>query len=243
MRASAGGVEDLARLAGGRPQAGPPEHPGAYNANDRHISDKLRSAVDGGHVVRVVALAGGRREVVQAGDVAGGGVLRQSGDKLGAGDGRESSPWASSQAKATCAGVASISAGRPGPRRRCAGCGTGAYTMHSILRRSLQRVRPDEIRKAHEVLARHYGEREEFTAELEAAYHPSHLDSSEGVAAWVALMDRSLATGRFDRCRALATLLSDLRIDSDEDKGRCLYRVARAHLGLGNWADQCLAGC
>ncbi|WP_406674726.1 hypothetical protein WBK31_10570 [Nonomuraea sp. N2-4H] len=56
-------------------------------------------------------------------------------------------------------------------------------------------------------------------------------------------MDRSLATGRFDRCRALATLLSDLRIDSDEDKGRCLYRVARAHLGLGNWADQCLAGC
>ncbi|MEV5330393.1 ADP-ribosylglycohydrolase family protein [Nonomuraea sp. NPDC052634] len=123
------------------------------------------------------------------------------------------------------------------PIRGGTASGTGAYTMHSILRRSLQRVRPDEIRKAHEVLARHYGEREEFTAELEAAYHLSHLDSSEGVAAWVALMDRSLATGRFDRCRALATLLSDLHIDSDEDKGRCLYRVARAHLGLGNWAQ------
>ncbi|MEV5898312.1 tetratricopeptide repeat protein [Nonomuraea fuscirosea] len=50
-------------------------------------------------------------------------------------------------------------------------------------------------------------------------------------------MDRSLATGRFDRCRALANFLSDLRIDRDEDKGRCLYRVARAHLGLGNWAQ------
>ncbi|MFI7125885.1 ADP-ribosylglycohydrolase family protein [Nonomuraea sp. NPDC050153] len=123
------------------------------------------------------------------------------------------------------------------PIRGGTASGTGAYTMHSILRRSLQRVRPDEVRKAHEVLARHYGERQEFTAELEAAYHLSHLDSGEGVAAWVALMDRSLATGRFDRCRALANLLSDLRIDRDEDKGRCLYRVARAHLGLGNWAQ------
>lgn len=51
--------------------------------------------VDGGHVVRVVALAGGRGKVVQAGEVAGseldlvgGGVLLQSGDSLGAGDGR-----------------------------------------------------------------------------------------------------------------------------------------------------------
>ncbi|MEV4566782.1 ADP-ribosylglycohydrolase family protein [Nonomuraea sp. NPDC049419] len=113
--------------------------------------------------------------------------------------------------------------------------GSGAYTMHNILRRSLQNVRPAELRRAHEVLARYYGEREEFTTEMEAAYHLSHLSSPQGVTAWVALMDRSLATGRFDRCRALAGLLSELRIDRDEDRGRCLYRVARAYLGLGHW--------
>ncbi|MEU8361106.1 ADP-ribosylglycohydrolase family protein [Nonomuraea sp. NPDC048882] len=111
--------------------------------------------------------------------------------------------------------------------------GTSAYAMHPILRRSLQHLRPDEVRKAHEALARHYGERQEFTADLEAAYHLSHLDPDQGATAWIALMDRSLATGRFDRCRTLTNLLTDLRIDGDQ--GPCLYRVARAHLALGNW--------
>jgi ADP-ribosylglycohydrolase/tetratricopeptide (TPR) repeat protein len=121
------------------------------------------------------------------------------------------------------------------PLRGDTASGSDAYTMHNILRRSLQNVRPAELRHAHEVLARYYGEREEFTAEMEAVYHLSHLDPAQGVAAWVALMDRSLATGRFDRCRALAGLLGELRIDRDEDRGRCLYRVARAYLGLGHW--------
>jgi ADP-ribosylglycohydrolase/tetratricopeptide (TPR) repeat protein len=113
--------------------------------------------------------------------------------------------------------------------------GTGAYTMHNILRRSLQNVRPAEVHKAHQALATHYGEGQEFTAELEATYHLNRLDSSRGVAAWVALMDRSLATGRFDRCRALVGMLSELQIERNEDHGRCLYRVARAYLGLGRW--------
>ncbi|MFC5834366.1 ADP-ribosylglycohydrolase family protein [Nonomuraea insulae] len=121
------------------------------------------------------------------------------------------------------------------PLRGGTSSGTGAYTMHNILRRSLRNVRPSEVRKAHKALTEHYGERQEFTAELEAAYHLSQLDPSQGVTAWVTLMDRSLATGRFDRCRALAGLLSELRIERDEDRGRCLYRVARAYLGLGRW--------
>jgi tetratricopeptide (TPR) repeat protein len=121
------------------------------------------------------------------------------------------------------------------PLRGGTASGSDAYTMHNILRRSLQNVRPAELRRAHEVLARYYGEGQEFTAEMEAAYHLSHLDPGQGVAAWVSLMDRGLATGRFDQCRALAGLLGDLRIDRDEDRGRCLYRVARAYLGLGHW--------
>lgn len=123
------------------------------------------------------------------------------------------------------------------PLRGGTASGTGAYTMHNILRRSLQHVRPAEVRRSHEVLANHYGARKEFTAELEAAYHLSQLDPSKGVTAWVALMDRSLATGRFDQCRALAGLLGDLRLNQDHDRGRCLYRVARAYLGLGRWTQ------
>ncbi|QFY12944.1 hypothetical protein GBF35_46005 [Nonomuraea phyllanthi] len=123
------------------------------------------------------------------------------------------------------------------PLRGGTASGTGAYTMHNILRRSLENVRPNEVRKAHEVLAEYYGERQEFTAELEATYHLSRLDGAKGVAVWVALMDRSLATGRFDRCRALASLLSELLVEGEEDRGRCLYRVARAYLGLGRWSQ------
>ncbi|TMR93043.1 ADP-ribosylglycohydrolase family protein [Nonomuraea basaltis] len=123
------------------------------------------------------------------------------------------------------------------PLRGGTATGSNAYTMHNILRRSLRNVRPAEVHRVHEVLARHYGGRKEFTAELEAAYHLSHLYPAQGVAAWVTLMDRSLATGRFDQCRALASLLSELRIDRDDDKGRCLYRVARAYLGLGRWTQ------
>jgi hypothetical protein len=51
------------------------------------------STVDGGHVRLVVALAGGRREIVEALDLlcaqldaVGGGVLLDAGDTLGAGD-------------------------------------------------------------------------------------------------------------------------------------------------------------
>ncbi|MFI7694199.1 ADP-ribosylglycohydrolase family protein [Nonomuraea sp. NPDC049655] len=123
------------------------------------------------------------------------------------------------------------------PLRGGTASGSGAYTMHNILRRSLQNVRPSEVRRAHELLAQHYGGRKEFTAELDAAYHLNHLNPAQGVAAWVALMDRGLATGRFDQCRALAGLLGELRIDRDEDRGRCLYRVARAYLGLGRWSQ------
>ncbi|MGP4097166.1 ADP-ribosylglycohydrolase family protein [Nonomuraea sp. KM90] len=130
------------------------------------------------------------------------------------------------------------------PLRGGTASGSGAYTMHNILRRSLQNVRPAEVRRAHEVLTQHYGEREEFTAELETAFHLSHLDSARGVSAWVTLMDRGLATGRYDQCRALAVLLSELRIDRDEDRNRCLYRVARGYLGLGRWnqAEAVLSG-
>jgi hypothetical protein len=74
------------------------------------VINRLSSALDGGHVRLVVALAGGWGEVVQASDLlhaqldsVGCRVLLDAGDAFGAGMGAMSSPWASSQAKAICA--------------------------------------------------------------------------------------------------------------------------------------------
>jgi len=57
------------------------------------VTPATLSAVDDGHISFVVALAGGRREVVQPFDLlgaqldaVGGGVLLDAGDPLGAGD-------------------------------------------------------------------------------------------------------------------------------------------------------------
>src|SRR3954470_22141835 len=80
-------------------------HPGpnrsTARSNSRHLSVTCRnpcrtkppSAVDDGHVPLVVALAGGRREVVQPFDLLGaqlhavsGGILLDAGDPLGAGN-------------------------------------------------------------------------------------------------------------------------------------------------------------
>ena len=71
------------------------------------------SAVDDSHVSFVVVVAGGRREVVQPLDLLGAqldasaAMFSSTRDtRLVPGIGAMSSPWARSQARATCAGVA-----------------------------------------------------------------------------------------------------------------------------------------
>jgi hypothetical protein len=49
-------------------------------------------------------------------------------------------------------------------------------------------------------------------------YRAAQLDAAGVVAEWAALMDQGLAAGRYDRCRAMITLLGDL---------------SRADIGLG----------
>ena len=76
----------------------------------------------------------------------------------------------------------------------------------------------------------------DFTAQLEQIYHAGQLDPAQGAAGWVAVMDRCLAAGRYDRCRALITLLADLP-GGQAERSRFTYRVARADIGLGRWAE------
>ncbi len=110
-----------------------------------------------------------------------------------------------------------------------------SWKMHQLLRRALGNARPDSIRRARQVLEERYRELAaggDFTARLEQIYHAGQLDPARAVAAWAAEMDRCLAAGRYDRCRAMITLLAGLPA-SEADQGRFIYRVARADIGLG----------
>ena len=113
------------------------------------------------------------------------------------------------------------------------------YTMHQLLRRALRSSRPDSIRRAHQTLEQRYralAASGDFTARLEQIFHAGQLDPAAAAAGWVATMDQCLAAGRYDRCRAMITLLADLPA-GEADRSRFTYRVARADIGLGQWGE------
>jgi tetratricopeptide (TPR) repeat protein len=119
------------------------------------------------------------------------------------------------------------------------GASEQTYSMHQLLRRALGSARADSVHRAHQVLEERYRKLAAsgaFTAQLEQIYHAGQLDPAIGVAGWVVAMDRCLAAGRYDRCRALITLLADLPA-GQADRSRFTYRVARADIGLGRWAE------
>jgi ADP-ribosylglycohydrolase/tetratricopeptide (TPR) repeat protein len=113
------------------------------------------------------------------------------------------------------------------------------HTMHQLLRRALGSARPDSVRRAHEFLEQRYDELaagDDFTARLEQIYHAGQLDPVGAAAGWVKAMDQCLAAGRYDRCRSMITLLADLPAGK-ADHARFTYRVVRADIGLGRWAE------
>jgi ADP-ribosylglycohydrolase/tetratricopeptide (TPR) repeat protein len=120
------------------------------------------------------------------------------------------------------------------------------HEVHRLLRRALARAVPDELRRVHEVLAGYYAAMAtegEFTARMEEIYHRGQLNAAEGMALWRETMERNLAIGRYDRCRSLVTLLSDLEPPTAADRESSTYLVARAELELGRpaQAEQLLA--
>jgi ADP-ribosylglycohydrolase/tetratricopeptide (TPR) repeat protein len=117
--------------------------------------------------------------------------------------------------------------------------GGAAYTMQLLLRRALGSARGGSIRQAHEALERRYAALAaagNFTARLEQIYHAGQLDPASAADSWAAVMDQCLAAGRFDRCRAMITLLASLP-GAQARQDRFIFRVARADIGLGRWAE------
>ena len=111
-----------------------------------------------------------------------------------------------------------------------------SYEMHRLLRRALERVEPDATRAAHQVLRDYYGDMAaggDPTARIDEIYHRSRLDPADGIALWRQTMEESLAIGRYDRCRSLIGLLTDLEVPTERDRESTTYLMARAELGLG----------
>jgi ADP-ribosylglycohydrolase/tetratricopeptide (TPR) repeat protein len=121
------------------------------------------------------------------------------------------------------------------------------FAVHQLLRRAIAAIAPDAVRRAHEVLAAYYAgmpQRDEFAARVEHIYHRAQLDPEDGTRLWLREMDRALSISRFDLCRSLLSIVTELAPPTAELTESCAYRVAKAEIALGRWgeAEQRLAG-
>ncbi len=129
-------------------------------------------------------------------------------------------------------GPAAAGTGGPGQEAR--------YAIHNLLRRALAHIAPDLRRRAHEALISYYQsmpEGDKFTARLEQIYHAGQLDPADGAERWRDEMTTVLSISRYDRARALVSLLSDLEMPSADDAESCTYLAAKAEIGLGRWDE------
>ncbi|WP_228060947.1 MULTISPECIES: tetratricopeptide repeat protein [unclassified Coleofasciculus] len=109
--------------------------------------------------------------------------------------------------------------------------GENWYRIHDLLRRLDDESRNEITRCAHEVLEQHYRERGEVA---EAIYHANRLDWERGVKEWVRQFDQVLQQSRYQQCRTLLEVRSEMLIQSNfrlgiisQFEGDYFERVAR----------------
>ena len=87
------------------------------------------------------------------------------------------------------------------------------YRIHDLLRR-LYRENPQETtQRAHRVLEAYWREQGNIS---EAIYHANCLDWEKGLTEWVEVFEKALRLSRYDLCRALLEVRSELDIGSYE---------------------------
>lgn len=99
----------------------------------------------------------------------------------------------------------------------------GWYRIHDLLRRLIRERDEEVVRQADEVLEGYYRERGkagEITAVAEAIYHANRLDWERGLDEWVEVFQEALARSRYEQCRALLEVRSELSIETDFWRGR-----------------------
>ncbi|MBK1631145.1 hypothetical protein CKO31_10395 [Thiohalocapsa halophila] len=115
--------------------------------------------------------------------------------------------------------------------------GRPVYEMHRLLRRILSKVRRAEVQEAHTSLIGYYNRKAklgDYLARLEAVYHVNQIAPVKGLRQLVSALRSEVEIHRYDRCRTIIALLTDIQIPETYDRGDLWYLLARANLGLGN---------
>jgi tetratricopeptide (TPR) repeat protein len=103
--------------------------------------------------------------------------------------------------------------------------GENWYRIHDLLRRLDDESGNEITRRAHEVLEQHYREKHEIA---EAIYHANRLDWERSVETWVAVFDAALWLNRYEQCRTLLDVRSELSIPSN-------FQLGNVSLQEGNY--------
>lgn len=94
--------------------------------------------------------------------------------------------------------------------------GRNFYHIHDLIRRLNNSESEETTRCAHEVLKQHYQEQGE---QAEAIYHLNRLDWEQGARMWVDVFEDALRFSRYDQCRTLLEVRSELMIHSNFQLG------------------------
>jgi tetratricopeptide (TPR) repeat protein len=100
--------------------------------------------------------------------------------------------------------------------------GEGWYRIHDLIRRIFQERHDETTLRAHKALEAYYRQRAQPgdpTAIAEAIYHANHTDWERGVREWVQEFDKALLYSRYEFCRALLEVRTELVITTDFWKG------------------------
>ncbi|XQQ05359.1 MAG: hypothetical protein EDM05_65035 [Leptolyngbya sp. IPPAS B-1204] len=108
------------------------------------------------------------------------------------------------------------------------------YRIHDLLRRLNDAEHQETTQRAHTVLRQHYQAQKEAA---EAIYHLNRLNWEQGVEVWIVTFDQALRYGRYEQCRKLLEVQSELMIQSDFQLGRISQSQANYFAQLAQYQE------
>lgn len=100
--------------------------------------------------------------------------------------------------------------------------GEGWYRIHDTLRRIFHEQSDEVTRNADKFLFTYYSLRKDTIAIVESVYHDNRLESENRIAGWLLSFRAGMEFARYDLCRLLLEVRSELKINRGADLGRVL---------------------
>jgi tetratricopeptide (TPR) repeat protein len=100
--------------------------------------------------------------------------------------------------------------------------GKGWYRIHNTLRRIFDEKGDEITRRANEYLYDYYRLRGDSIALAESVYHSNRLNRENSIDGWLLVFQSGMEMGRYELCRLLLEVRSELKINRGVDTGRLL---------------------